>query len=365
VKDPNALQLLWFGLIAVLWTGYLVLEGFDFGVGLLLPVLGKSDTERRVMINTIGPVWDGNEVWLLTAGGAIFAAFPIWYATLFSAFYLPLLLVLVGLIIRGVAFEYRGKLTSASWRASWDTAIVIGSLLPSLIWGVAFGNFIRGVDATDLFAKVALTADGTKVDAANSTLAAHPTFTILLHALNPYALLAGVVVVLLFATHGALYLTLKTTDDLRQRAATLATTLSIALLLTAGTWAVWTQLAYGKTWTWAPTLIAAAAAVTIVLAARNRRHGTGFLASTTLTVMAVVIVFGDMYPNVIPVHLAGKDVSALVNTTIATASSTDRTLTLMAIVAAVFVPLVLAYTTWTYWTFRHRLSTTNIPATTH
>ena len=365
MKDPNTLQLLWFGLIAVLWTGYLVLEGFDFGVGLLLPVLGRNDTERRVMINTIGPVWDGNEVWLLTAGGAIFAAFPVWYATLFSAFYLPLLLVLVGLILRGVAFEYRGKIDSPAWRARWDTAIVIGSLLPSLIWGVAFGNLIRGVDATDLFAKVTLTADGSKVDATHSTLAAHPTFTILLHALNPYALLAGVVIVLLFATHGALWLALKTTGDLRTRANALAAQLSPALLVAAGSWAVWTQLAYGTTWTWAPTIIAGIAATTIVLAARNDKEGQGFLASTTLTVMAVVIVFGNLYPNVIPVHLNGDDVSALVNTTIATASSTDRTLTLMTWVAAIFVPLVLAYTSWTYWTFRHRLSTTNIPATTH
>ena len=367
MKDPNSLQLLWFGLIAVLWTGYLVLEGFDFGVGLLLPVLGKSDTERRVMINTIGPVWDGNEVWLITAGGAMFAAFPVWYATLFSAFYLPLLLVLVGLIIRGVAFEYRGKLNSAAWRARWDAAIVIGSLLPTLIWGVAFGNFIRGVQATDLFAKIATveTPAGTKVDAANSTLTAHPTFTVLLHALNPYALLTGVVVVLLFATHGALWLGLKTTDDLRTRSVRLAQQLSLALLVTAGAWAAWTQLAYGSTWTWAPTLIAAAAAVAIVLAARAGKEGYGFLASTVLTVMAVVLVFGNMYPNVITVHLDGADVSALVNTTIATASSTQTTLTVMTWVAVIFVPIVLAYTAWTYWTFRHRLSTASIPATSH
>jgi cytochrome d ubiquinol oxidase subunit II len=365
VKDPNTLQLLWFGLIAVLWTGYLVLEGFDFGVGLLLPILGRTDTERRVMINTIGPVWDGNEVWLLTAGGAIFAAFPIWYATLFSAFYLPLLLVLVGLIIRGVAFEYRGKINSPTWRARWDTAIVAGSLLPSLIWGVAFGNFIRGVDAGDLFAKIALTPDGTKLDATHSVLAAHPTFTILIHALNPYALLAGIVVVLLFATHGALYLALKTTSDLRARATTLAQKLSIALLATAGSWAIWTQLAYGTTWTWIPTLVAAAAAIGIVLAARAGKEGYGFISSTVLTVVAVVIVFGNMYPNVIPVHLGGNDVSALVNTTIATASSTNYTLTVMTWVAAIFVPIVLTYTTWTYWTFRHRISTTDIPATGH
>lgn len=365
MKDPNTLQLLWFGLIAVLWTGYLVLEGFDFGVGLLLPILGRTDTDRRIMINTIGPVWDGNEVWLLTAGGAIFAAFPIWYATLFSAFYLPLLLVLVGLIIRGVAFEYRGKLNSATWRKRWDTAIVIGSLLPSLIWGVALGNFIRGIDASDLFTQVALTTDGTQLDPTHSVIAPHPTFTILIHALNPYALLAGTVLVLLFTTHGALWLALKTTNDLRARSTALATKLSIALLATAATWAIWTQLAYGTTWTWIPTTIAALAATTIVSATHTNKEGYAFTASTLLTITTVTIVFANMYPNVLPVHHNGQDISHLVNTTIATASSTTTTLTLMTWIAAIFVPIVLTYTTWTYWTFRHRLSTTNIPATTH
>jgi cytochrome d ubiquinol oxidase subunit II len=364
VKDPNTLQLLWFGLIAVLWTGYLVSEGFDFGVGLLLPFLGRTDTERRVMINTIGPVWDGNEVWLLTAGGAIFAAFPIWYATLFSAFYLPLLLVLVGLILRGVAFEYRGKIDSPAWRARWDAAIITGSLLPSLIWGVAFGNLIRGINATDLYATIAVTPDGTHLDPTNSHLLAHPTFSILLHALNPYALLTGIVVVVLFATHGAFWLTLKTTDTVHHRATNTTTPLALTLLITAGTWALWTQLAYGKTWTWIPTLIAAAAALTTLWAARNHHHTRGFLATTTITITAVTLVFADMYPNVITIHHNGQDVSALVNTTIATASSTNTTLTLMTWVAAIFLPIVLAYTTWTYWTFRHPITTTNIPTPT-
>ena len=165
--DIDTLRIIWFALIGVLWTGYLVLEGFDFGVGMLLPVLGRTDTERRVLINTIGPVWDGNEVWLLTAGGATFAAFPLWYSTLFSAFYLPLLLILVALILRGVAFEYRGKLDSDAWRARWDLAIIVGSVLPSLLWGVAFGNIVRGVEA----------------EAVRSG-----PFAVLLSALNPYAL---------------------------------------------------------------------------------------------------------------------------------------------------------------------------------
>jgi cytochrome bd ubiquinol oxidase subunit II len=364
VKDPNALQLLWFGLIAVLWTGYLVLEGFDFGVGMLLPILGRDDNGRRTMIETIGPVWDGNEVWLLTAGGAIFAAFPVWYATLFSAFYLPLLLVLVGLILRGIALEYRGKLDSPTWRRRWDVAVVVGSALPSLIWGVAFGNFITGVDATDLYSQITLTADGSKVDAAHSTTAAHPTFSILLHALSPYALLTGIVVVILFITHGAIWLTLKTSGDLHTRAVELARKLSFVLLAGAGVWALWTQLAYGKGWTWAPTLLAAVAAATVVAAARAGKEGYAFTASSLLTALIVVIVFGDMYPDVLPVHLHGSTVSHLVNTTIATASSTDTTLTLMAVIAAIFVPIVLAYTSWSYWTFRHRVSA-DAPAAAH
>src|SRR5215475_4264402 len=139
------LTTVWFILIAVLWIGYFVLEGFDFGVGVLLPVLGRDESERRVLINTIGPVWDGNEVWVIVAGGATFAAFPDWYATLFSGFYLALLLILVALILRGVAFEYRGKRNDPAWRARWDLAIVIGSLVPAFLWGVAFGNIVRGV----------------------------------------------------------------------------------------------------------------------------------------------------------------------------------------------------------------------------
>ncbi|NUR92471.1 MAG: cytochrome d ubiquinol oxidase subunit II, partial [Nonomuraea sp.] len=191
---------LWFVAIAVLWIGYFVLEGFDFGVGMLLPVLAKDGTERRVMINTIGPVWDGNEVWLITAGGATFAAFPEWYASLFSGFYVPLLLILIALILRGVAFEYRAKRDSARWRAGWDRCIVFGSFLPALLWGVAFGNIVRGV----------------KLDAHHEYAG---TFWDLL---NPYALLGGLVTLTLFAAHGAIFLALKTSGDIRVRARALA-----------------------------------------------------------------------------------------------------------------------------------------------
>ncbi|MEV4385691.1 cytochrome d ubiquinol oxidase subunit II, partial [Micromonospora sp. NPDC049580] len=188
------LTTIWFLLVAVLFTGYFILEGFDFGVGMLLPVLGRNDRERRVLINTIGPVWDGNEVWLITAGGAMFAAFPEWYATLFSGFYLPLLLILLALIARGVAFEYRHKRPEASWKRRWDAAIVVGSLLPAILWGVAFANILRGVP---------LDAD-------------HEYVGGLLDLLNPYALLGGATTLALFLTHGAVFLALKTTGDIRE-----------------------------------------------------------------------------------------------------------------------------------------------------
>jgi cytochrome bd ubiquinol oxidase subunit II len=332
--DLHTLRIIWFGLIAVLWVGYLVLEGFDFGVGMLLPVLGRDDTERRVLINTIGPVWDGNEVWLLTAGGATFAAFPLWYSTLFSGFYLPLLAILAALIVRGVAFEYRGKIDDARWRARWDLAIVAGSALPSLLWGVAFGNLLHGVDLADYTGG---------------------PFHVLIGALNPYSLLAGLVTLTLFTLHGALFLALKTTEDLRARALRTATQLSLPTLVLAGAWAIWTQLSYGNAWTWVPVLVAAAALIGVVLVTRAGREGLGFLLTSVTTVMAVVILFGSMYPTVLPLH-GGESL------TIDNASSTRTTLTLMTWVAVIMTPVVLAYQAWTYWVFRSRLGLGDIPA---
>ena len=194
------LTTVWFILIAVLWTGYFVLEGFDFGVGMLLRVVGKEEAERRAIITTLGPLWDGNEVWVLVAGGATFAAFPEWYATLFSGFYLPLLLILVALIIRGVAFEYRSKHADLAWRARWDWAIAVGSFLPALLWGVAFANIIRGVPLEE--------------SAVGNIEYAGGFFNLL----NPYALLGGVVTLTLFLTHGAIFLTLKMQGTIRDRA---------------------------------------------------------------------------------------------------------------------------------------------------
>lgn len=205
------LSILWFILIAVLWTGYLVLEGFDFGVGMLLPVLGKSERERRAVINTIGPVWDGNEVWLLTAGGATFAAFPEWYASMFSGFYLPLLFILFALIFRGMAFEYRSKIETPRWKAWCDFGIIFGSWTPAILWGVAFANLVRGVELNDNY------------DFVGSFFS----------LLSPYALLGGAVTLLLFLAHGALFLALKTDGKMRVDANRLASASSQALFLLA------------------------------------------------------------------------------------------------------------------------------------
>ncbi|WP_216215256.1 cytochrome d ubiquinol oxidase subunit II [Amycolatopsis aidingensis] len=326
---------IWFLLIAVLWTGYFVLEGFDFGVGMLLGVLGKDNTDRRVMINTIGPVWDGNEVWLLVAGGATFAAFPLWYASLFSGFYLPLLIILVALILRGVAFEFRGKIDSVRWRRNWDRAIIAGSLVPALLWGVAFGNIVRGVplDAEHHFT-------GT-------------FFTLL----NPYALLAGLTTLSVFALHGAVFLALKTTGAVRLRAAALTWPLGLLAVVLAGTFLVWTQLAHGAGWTWFAVAVAACALLGGVLAARADREGWAFTGTAVAIVATTVSLFGSLYPEVLPSTSAAANSLTTTN-----AASTPYTLEIMTWVAVVFTPVVLAYQGWTYWVFRKRIGRGTIPA---
>ncbi len=301
---------LWFIAIAALWAGYFVLEGFDFGVGILLPFLGRDDTGRRVMINTIGPFWDGNEVWLLTAGGATFAAFPPWYAAMFSAFYLPLLIILVALIIRGVAFEYRGKRDHARWRAGWDAAIFLGSLVPALLWGVAFGNILRGIP----------------IDSRAQFTGNFFTF------LNPYALLGGLATLTLFTLHGALFLALKTTGDLRARA---NLTASVALAVLA-----------------AVSLIAALAANLA------RREGVAFAADFTAIAATTAALFTALYPAVLPSTLGPA-----YSLTTGNAASAAPTLAVMTVVAAIFLPLVIAYQAWTYWVFRKRVAGPPKPST--
>ncbi|HEU4421410.1 MAG TPA: cytochrome d ubiquinol oxidase subunit II [Pilimelia sp.] len=328
------LSTVWFVLIAVLFTGYFVLEGFDFGVGMLLPVLGRDERERRVLINTIGPVWDGNEVWVLTAGGAMFAAFPEWYASLFSGFYLALLAILAALIVRGVAFEYRGKRSSPAWRAGWDRAIVAGSLLPALLWGVAFANIVRGV----------------RLDANHEYVG---TFWQLL---NPYALLGGLTTLALFLTHGAIFLALKTTGDVRQRANAIAGRAGLAAAALAVAFLAWTL---GIRASAAAVVLAVLAAVALVgglVANRVRREGWAFLGTAAAIGLAVLALFAALYPDVLPSTIA--DANSL---TVDNASSTPYTLKIMTGVALVFTPIVLVYQGWTYWVFRKRIGVADIP----
>jgi len=330
------LTTVWFVLIAVLWTGYLVLEGFDFGVGMLLGIFGRGpdrDKQRRVMINTIGPVWDGNEVWLLTAGGATFAAFPEWYATMFSGFYLPLLLILLALIVRVVSFEWRGKINDERWRGWADRGLIVGSWVPAVLWGVAFGNLVRGVE----------------LDASHQYVGGFWAL------LNPFALLGGATTALLFLTHGAVFLALKSDGEVRAKAGAFAARASVVTLVVAGAWAVWAQIAYSVAWTWAAVVVAAAMLVVLVWATRVRREGLAFAASAVTIVAAVVLIFGSMWPDVMP---ALDPANSL---TVTNASSTHYTLTVMTWVAVILTPLVLLYQGWTYWVFRKRISAEHIP----
>ncbi|HEX5149765.1 MAG TPA: cytochrome d ubiquinol oxidase subunit II [Candidatus Limnocylindrales bacterium] len=323
------LATLWFILIAFLWVGYLVLEGFDFGVGILLPVIGRSERERRALIATIGPVWDGNEVWVLVAGGATFAAFPEWYATLFSGFYLPLFLILVALIVRGVGFEFRGKRSDDPWRRRWDAAIFVGSLLPAILWGVAFANIVAGVpiDANHEF-----TGD---------------LFTLL----NPYGLLGGVTTLGLFVTHGAVFLALKTTGELRARANRVAWFAGLATAVVAVAFLAWTQQQRGDTASLVVSVLAALALVGAIVANRLRREGWAFIGTALTIVFAVVALFVALFPDVMP---SSTDPANSLTTT--NAASTSYTLSIMTVVAVVFTPLVLLYQGWTYWVFRRRVS---------
>ena len=325
----------WFGLIAVLWTGYFVLEGFDFGVGVLLPVLGRDEKERRVLINTIGPVWDGNEVWVLVAGGATFAAFPEWYATLFSGFYLPLLLILLALIARGVAFEYRGKVDDAGWRRRWDVAIFVGSLVPAVLWGVAFGNIVRGVP----------------IDANFEYTGGF------FNLLNPYSLVGGLTTLALFVLHGAVFLALKTTGDVRARANALAARVGLVAAALAVVFLVWTQVQHGSGASLVTAVLAALALVSGLGANRIGREGWAFAMTATTIGLATMTLFLALYPDVMP-----SSTDPAFSLTVDNASSTDYTLKIMTWVAVVFTPIVLLYQGWTYWVFRQRIGVEHIPA---
>lgn len=347
METATLLQTIWFALIAVLWIGYFILDGFDLGVGTLIPFVGKDDLRRRVMINTIGPVWDGNEVWLLVAGGATFAAFPLWYATLFSGYYLALFLLLLALIMRGVAFEYRGKRDSVTWRRNWDWAIFAGSAIPALLFGVAFGNIVSG-------SQIQPTQGGSGfVDAG----AINYTGTPLVSLLGPFPLLLGVMTLLVFTTHGAIFLSLKTSGEVREASSRVARRLGIAAAVVAVAALVWAQAFSGRVAITLPMVLVAAVSwlAALVMVVRGR-DGWAFVLSSGTIALAVASLFIGMFPRVMP-----SSIDAAYDLTVMNASSQPYTLTVMTVVAAVMTPIVLLYQGWTYWVFRKRLGTSMIP----
>ncbi len=327
------LNIIWFILVGVLFTGFFFLEGFDYGVGMLLPFIGKNDIERRMVINTIGPVWDGNEVWMITAGGALFAAFPHVYATLFSGFYLALFLMLLALILRGVAFEFRSKDENPVWRSCWDWCIFIGSAVPALLWGVAVSNLIKGVPINEKMQYV-----GTFFD-----------------LLNPYTLVGGVAFLLVFLFHGALFLSLKLEEGpLVTRVIAAARRIGV---LTAVVFLSWVVLGYLNTDLFQSTLAAAAlwGAVAVFLVGYIGswvdRPGIGFVASGGAIILTTLAVFAGLFPR-----LMVSSLNPNWSLTIYNASSTPYTLSLMTWAAALMVPIVLIYQGWSYWIFRKRVT---------
>ncbi|ALC98969.1 cytochrome C oxidase assembly protein [Actinomyces sp. oral taxon 414] len=347
------LPIVWFILIAVLWTGYLALEGFDFGVGMLLRILGRDERERRAMVRTIGPHWDGNEVWLLTAGGATFAAFPEWYSTLFSGAYLALLLILLCLIVRICAIEWRSKINSQAWRDAWDWAHTIGAWIPSVLWGVAFANLVQGMRI-----EVVRTADGAVVEAARVPAdallrgASHQLTGGFFSLLTPFTLLGGAVTCLLFLTHGALFTALKTRGNLSERAGALARVCAAASTAVTAAWALWAQLAHSpNAAAWIPLVLTAASLTASLALTRAGRTGPAFAAHLAGIACAVAFIFAAMAP-----HVMRSSIDGAYSLTIAQAASADATLLIMTIAAAVFMPGVLLYTIWGYKVFSGRVS---------
>ncbi|MDR1387884.1 MAG: cytochrome d ubiquinol oxidase subunit II [Propionibacteriaceae bacterium] len=353
--SDNKLAVLWFILIGVLWIGFFFLEGFDFGVGMLLPFLSKKDADRRVMVNTIGPHWDGNEVWLLTAGGATFAAFAGWYASLFSSLYLPLFLVLVGLILRGVAFEFRGKQESPTWRRAWDWAACVGSFLPTLVFGVGFANFLKGV--------VLVASDVSYWE--GHVIPVYSGFWSLFH---PFCLVGGLLFVALFITHGAIFLSLKTRGDIQAKAKGFASKSVLVTVVLMAAFVIWGNAIYGGTdfvpgkvgllvtIAWVVGLLAVLALVGAWFFSAKGRDGLAFLCTSVATVTMILMVLLHMFPNL------GFNSNALggISVDLTLVANSHTTLKLMTIFAAIMVPVVLAYQVWTYFVFRRRLSTENI-----
>ena len=328
------LNIVWFILITVLFIGYFFLEGFDYGVGILLPYLGKDDKSRRMIINTIGPHWDGNEVWLLTAGGAIFAAFPNWYATMFSGFYLALFLMLIGLIVRAMAFEFRSKDESPAWRARWDWAIFIGSFIPALLWGVALANIVRGVPIDQNM---------------NYTGG-------FWNLLNPYALVGGLASLSLFTLHGAIFLSLKLNGQIKENVQSLSKKIWIAATLFLFLFVIYsyfeTDIFTGKGIN--PGLVpvfAGLAILSVYFLLQKGSMGWAFVMTSLTIVFATLTLFMGLFPRVM-ISSTNPEWSL----TIYNASSSPYTLQIMTIVAAIFVPIVLLYQGWTYTVFKKRIT---------
>src|SRR6266540_1467806 len=310
------MQGFWFGVIEVLWAGFFLLEGFDFGVGMLLPVVAKTDTDRKMALRSIGPFWDGNEVWLIVAGGATFAAFPEWYASVFAGFYLAFAVLLVGLILRGIGIEYRGKAHTDHGRRWCDFAIVAGSLLPALLLGVAFADFMRSVRMN----------------------AAHDMTGGFWDLVTPYALLGGVVTLTLFAFHGALFLVLRTEGEVRERARDVTRMLAVPTAVAAVAFIGWTSQVRGE---WVSFVLGGVIVVAFLIAARAAyaaRSVAAFSASSVAVALVPVWVF------------------AALSLTVYNANSSPYTLRVMTVVALIFTPIVLAYQAWTYWVFRARVT---------
>ncbi|MGC7872535.1 cytochrome d ubiquinol oxidase subunit II [Desulfosporosinus sp. SYSU MS00001] len=326
------LNSLWFILIAVLFVGFFFLEGFDFGVGILLPILGKNDVDRRQIINTIGPHWDGNEVWMITAGGAIFAAFPNWYATLFSGFFLALFLVLVALIIRGVAFEFRSSHSSPGWRTSWDWAIFTGSILSAILWGVAVANLIKGVPIDAKMQYV-----GTFFD-----------------LLSPYTIIGGLTTLFVFVFHGALFLSLKTTGQMAEKAAKTARSVGLLAILIVLIMAGCTYFQTGLFSSLGAGITLLSSGITLILAnvlLRSQKVKASFVLNGLTILLFTVAMFWGLFP-----HVMISSLNPNWSLTIYNASSSPYTLKIMTIVAFTMVPIVLLYQGWTYWVFRKRVT---------
>jgi cytochrome d ubiquinol oxidase subunit II len=329
------LNTLWFILVGILFTGFFFLEGFDYGVGMLLPFLARNDNERRLVIHSIGPVWDGNEVWMITAGGALFASFPNVYATLFSGFYLAMILMLVALILRGVAFEFRNKRENKTWRSFWDRAIFTGSLIPALLWGIVVGNMMRGF---------AIRQDMNYYGG-------------LLPLLNPFAILCGLVFVSLFMMHGANFLRRKTTGVVLERlqrivfpawiAATLLTIVFLASTLFS------TDILAGMKGL-LPGILAVLSLLCTGGLIKVNRTGRAFITGSLTIVFASAMIFAGLYPRILISNL-----DPAFSLTISNAASSPYTLKVMSIVAAIFIPIVVLYQAWTYWIFRKRMDTSS------